>query len=634
MPNESSTLQKIIQRQRLILDSIPAMVAFWDKEQKCQYANKAYLDWFNYDPEKLIGKTMLELFGPELYAKNVSYIQGALNGHEQKFERVLIKKSTGMPMLTSANYLPEVIDNEVQGFFVLVFDITEVKKHEKLLEKAQALANVGSFEMDLKTQKIEWSKQMFTIFGFPASDTAPSLKDIEEKMTPEFPEEWLQKRQKCRTEGVPYAARLKIKNEPEERWIEARGEAIYQDDQIVGVRGTCQDITEQILANRKLDEALQLAQQSSQAKAQFLANMSHEIRTPLNGVIGMTNLLKDTDPTAIQMEYIEHINQSGAMLLALINDTLDLSKIESGKIEFEELNFNLEHTINSVMNSLAYTAKNKNIELRTEFAQTVPHYLKGDASRIKQVLINLLSNAIKFTLDGSVIVRTILHNVTSSHLKFRVELQDTGIGISEENQKKLFQSFTQVSASTHRKYGGTGLGLSISKRLIERMGGQIGLTSTEGKGSTFWFDLELPLGHAELNVVEIDSAATNQTRKQKRILIAEDNIVNQKVAQAILKKLGYDSMVVASGSEVISALEHFSFDLILMDCQMPEVDGFAATQLIRKNVALKIKNIPVIAMTANAMPGDHERCLASGMNDYVSKPISASDLEKVIEKWI
>jgi|GEM_PF-3555874 len=374
----------------------------------------------------------------------------------------------------------------------------------------------------------------------------------------------------------------------------------------------------------------QAAQDSNHLKTQFLANMSHEIRTPISGVIGTTSLLLDTELTEEQRKLTEAAHGSAESLLAIVNDILDLSKIEAGKLDFEHVDFSLKHVLAGTIKMLSLSAQEKNISLHVKMEPRLVDAVNGDPGRIRQVLVNLMGNGIKFTQSGHVEVHaeTMASFVGRSRVRFRVE--DTGIGLSAQAIERMFKPFSQADASTTRRFGGTGLGLSICKHLVEGMGGTIGVKSVEGKGSCFWFTLEL--AHAVHSISEVKSTKIAH-HLSGFILVADDVRVNQIVAAKQLEKMGCKVDVVSDGVEALEALERAHYDLVLMDCQMPRLDGYEATRIIRASTDA-YRDLPIIAMTANAMKGDREACLAAGMNDYISKPIRTVALAAMLTKWL
>jgi signal transduction histidine kinase/CheY-like chemotaxis protein len=383
-------------------------------------------------------------------------------------------------------------------------------------------------------------------------------------------------------------------------------------------------------ANRAARAAQKEAEHANMAKSEFLANMSHEIRTPLNGIIGMTQLVLDGPLTEDKRGDLEVVRTSGEALLNIINDVLDSSKIEAGQMTVDVAPFALQQLVREILVLFTARAREKSLELRLNYDPALPEWVLGDAGRIRQIVMNLASNAIKFTDTGSVTIQVEKYHRTYADVHFRISIRDTGIGIPEGQRERLFTKFTQLDTSAARKYGGTGLGLAISKRLAELMGGSVDFTSRGCTGSTFWFDVTLRIASAP-GPLKVNSASRAKSVHdvRPRILVAEDNAVNQRLMVRCLEKLGCEVDVASNGVEALEKWRLLLYNLVLMDCQMPEMDGYEATAQIRSQERGPSRT-PIVAITAHAMSGDRERCLQAGMDDYLSKPIDLERLARIV----
>ena len=386
-------------------------------------------------------------------------------------------------------------------------------------------------------------------------------------------------------------------------------------------------------SNRELEEARATAEKAARAKADFLATMSHEIRTPMNGILGTIDLLGSTKLDADQRELVEIARSSGSTLLVIINDILDFSKIEAGQIELESVPFDLRSLIAEVVSMLGPVAGEKGVHVEIDDGDGSLPGLSGDPVRIRQILVNLVGNAIKFSPEGRVVIRVRVDSREGGSNDIRIAVEDDGIGIAPENRERIFERFSQAEESTTRSFGGTGLGLAICQRLVELMGGRIGVESELGRGSTFWIELELPGAERPLGRTEADASPEGEALFEAHVLVVDDNQVNRLVARKMLERVGCTVETAADGGEALERVAKESFDLLLMDCQMPGVDGYEATRRIRA-LGGRFSTLPIIAFTANAQSEDRERCLEAGMSDVALKPLARERLREVLALWL
>ena len=626
---------------RAVLDNMPALIGCWDRDLRNVLANRTYSAWYAIDHLALESRDLRDVIGEAAFALNRPYIEGALRGEPQRFER-RIPRPDGGERHTLAAYVPDVReDGRVEGFFALVTDITDLKLAEARLRDSEAfldrvgrVAKTGGWEVDLRTGEVRWSEHTRRIHEVeddfvPTFDSAAAFYEGEARET-------MRVAYACSLEeGTPYDLELPLRTaKGRSIWVRASGETEFVDGRAVRVFGALRDVTERKVAEAEkeatrliveearaaAEKARAEAEAASLAKSEFLATMSHEIRTPLNAVIGYSDRILESEGLAdLDRRSAEIVKSSGEALLTIVNDVLDFSRIEAGKLELRPVPFELERLIEDAMAMVADAAQRKRLDLRRERRSPLPDFVLGDADRLRQVLLNLLNNAVKFTQEGSIVLTC---EPTADGGSVRFEVEDQGIGIAPDRTDLLFQRFTQVDGTISRRFGGSGLGLAISKALVTLMAGDIGVTSVEGKGSTFWFEVPLPTAQRQRDEARSPAIASTHAG---RILVVEDVAINRELARAVVSSGGFEVDVASDGEEAVSLAGSRDYDLILMDVQMPGMDGLTAARRIAEHEGPR-RAVPILGMTANVLPAQVAALRAAGMVGHIGKPFRKPEL--------
>lgn len=489
-----------------------------------------------------------------------------------------------------------------------------------------------------------WSPQFYTLLGYKPDEIQPTYSNFVQMVHPDDMVEFKSVFRSNITKGQTFDIEHRmIKKTGKYCWYQSRGITIIdQDTGVTRMTGSIADISDRKNTERKLKQAKEEAESATRMKSEFLATMSHEIRTPMNGIIGTAELVSDTELTKQQKGYLDNILYSAENLLEILNDILDFSKIEAGKMELEMVPFDLKRASKEVVDLLAPRASQKGLKLNLIYKPGTPEHLVGDSMRIRQILHNLVGNAIKFTETGSVTITVEnqpMVKATEGKAMLLVSVKDTGIGLTKEQRRTIFNKFVQADSSTTRKFGGTGLGLAICQMLVSMLGGEIGVDSDPGQGSTFSFTLVLDTTSKDSiqdKSVKMTDDLDHGVTTPIKVLLAEDNRINAEFAKEMLEKLKCEVVVVKHGKEALERLQSDqTFNLVFMDCQMPIMDGFEATKkVLEYEKESKLKHIPIIALTANAMKGDKEKCIQAGMDDYLSKPVRQRDFAMMIKKFL
>jgi PAS domain S-box-containing protein len=636
-------LRESEERFRLIADSCPAILWVTDTAGGIRFLNRTAREFCGISPEEPEAGKWLAILHPDDAPECLGAFQRAVGERAPFKAEMRVRRADGEWRRFGSFAQPRFsAGGEFLGHIGLSADITERQRAEQALrhseEKFRQLAenvkevfwmmppSAGEILYISPAYEQVWGRTCDSLYQNPMSRADAIHPDDRERAHELFTRQ---------IQGEALASEYRVQTpDGREKWIRDRAFPVRDSaGQLIRVVGIAEEITERKHYEQELIRAREGADAANRAKSCFLANMSHEIRTPMNGVIGMIQLLRETGLAAEQQRFLDVAESSGRTLLALIDDILDFSKIEARKLSLEILGFDLRDTVEEVVQGMRFQAAARGLDFQARLSPDIPPLLQGDARRLRQVLTNLCANAIKFTARGKVTLEAGLASLAGGAVTVRFSVADTGIGIPDGQIAALFSPFTQADVSTTRRYGGTGLGLAICKQIVEMMGGAIGVDSLEGQGSTFWFTAvfapaSLARPQPARSTVPAGAAAI---ARGARILVADDDATNREVASAQLRQLGFQAHAVANGAEAVEALRRGQYQLVLMDCAMPVMDGFEATRRIRQSSAAAI---PIVAMTADAMPADRDRCLAEGMNDYLAKPVGMAHLSAVLARWL
>jgi PAS domain S-box-containing protein len=633
-----------LERLSLVASANENGVVFTNNLGKIFWCNEGFTKMCGYTHEEVIGKTPIELMIGPLSNREVlkKMVDDFLSSNSFTSDVIQYRKDGSWFWGRSKGQAIRNKHGEV-NYFAIIENITHEKEVQRKLKEYEerlklALTNVGDnyWEHNFKTGKTYFSNPGNVLLGYNIEEYPDGAALWWDRVHPDDKAILQENDEKYKQGLIDHHTNeyRVIHKDGTIQWVFDRGVVTEKDDKgmPVVIIGTHIDITQQKILELELTQAKNAAEASTRAKEMFLANMSHEIRTPMNAILGMTNQLSKTTLNKTQHFYLNTVQSAAENLLIIINDILDLTKIESGKLSLEKIGFEPKAVLARTMQVMMHRAEEKGIAFVNSFCDaSLSPVLLGDPYRLNQVILNLVSNSIKFTKKGSVDITCSVISDTAEKQKVQLTVTDTGIGMDEEYIKKLFEKFSQEDDSTTRKYGGTGLGMSICKDLIELMGGEIKATSVKGEGTSVSFAIEFDKG----TVADLPQKETAETDTSiladKKILITDDNEMNQLVAATILQNFGAKITQAFNGLEAVEQLKKSTFDIVLMDVQMPVMDGIEATKVIRETIS---KDLPIIALTAFAIKGDNQKCLDAGMNDYLSKPFEESQLLNIVSRWV
>jgi len=620
-------------RLALVAARAPGGIILTDKDRKITWVSPGFTKLTGYELEDVIGESPGSfLQDDETEKETIQKMSAALDNEESLSIEVLNHKKDGSHFWTALTIEPTYDEQGVfEGFISQQSDVTDRVNREALLRKNELFLNkiceasgVGGWEFDARTRKVTWSPVAASIHA-ETPGYQPSLKEALDYYPPVAREKIREAITQATEARIPWELETPlVRADGKEVWVRTNGSCDVENGEVVRLYGSIQDITDRREETEKLIEA-------SQAKSMFLANMSHEMRTPLNGITGMLAILDGTELDQQQRECLEVASTSSHLLLQLISDILDLAKVEFGKLELHSGEFSPEEVLTACTKVAHHEALAKGISFEMMCEGLAGHRVIGDATRITQVVTNLLSNAVKFTEEGSVHLSASLTDDGSPTAELRVVIKDTGIGIPPDKQHLVFKKFQQVDDSLQRRHMGSGLGLAICRHLVDLMNGRIGFESEKSKGSVFW--VEFPVLPVYKTASPDSKPVSPEVPKlpRKRILVVEDQRVNQLVVVGILQKCGMEAEVAPTAEIALERLNSVTFDLILMDIQLPGMDGVQATEQIMASPDKRIRSIPIYAVTAFALSGDRERCLTAGMRGYISKPFQPQDILKILQ---